>query len=213
VKDDPRHQNEKFDLSSIGAYLIQYADRLRSALRAVDAAALDRARARIEDAAIGRRRIFAIGNGGSAAIAEHLSCDWTKGTHCAGHPIVDTLSMSSNVALYSAIANDFGFERVFSTQIAFLGREGDVLVAISSSGNSPNILAGVAAARAAGMSTIGLSGFSGGKLRHAVHIPIHVDANNYGIVEDAHQAVMHVLAQYIACHRDGSVTGAAVTRG
>ena len=105
--------------------------------------------------------------------------------------------------LYSAIANDIGFEAVFSHQIALTGRAGDVLVAISSSGNSPNILAGVDAAKEAGMVTIGLSGFSGGKLRASADIVLHVDIDNYGIVEDAHQALCHVLAQFIACGRDG----------
>ena len=79
-----------------------------------------------------------------------------------------------------------------------------MLLAISSSGNSPNILAGVAAAAAKGVTTIGLSGFSGGKLRQIVDISLHVDASNYGIVEDAHQSIMHILAQFIACRRDGA---------
>jgi phosphoheptose isomerase len=205
VKEDPRHRNERCDSSSIGAYLGEYADRMKSALLTVDTDALDRARGVIEGAASRGKRVYAIGNGGSAAIADHLCCDWTKGTHVSGHPVIDSLSMTSNVALYSAIANDYGFDQVFSTQIMFLGREGDVLVAISSSGNSPNILAAVDAARDAGMSTIGLSGFNGGRLKEAVDISIHVAANNYGIVEDAHQSVMHVLAQYIGCHRDGDV--------
>lgn len=200
---DPRHRNTTFDHSSIGAYLREYAGNLERALRTVDSLELDRARAAIEAASARGNRIFAIGNGGSAAIADHLCCDWTKGTHAAGHPVIDTMSMSSNVALYSAIANDFGFEKVFSTQIALLARDGDVLVAISSSGNSNNILAAVDAARGKGMCTIGLSGFSGGRLKAAVAVPLHVEAANYGIVEDAHQAVMHVLAQYIARHRDG----------
>jgi D-sedoheptulose 7-phosphate isomerase len=157
----------------------------------------------IEGAAHAGGRVFAIGNGGSAAIADHLSCDLTKGTHASGHPVVDTSSMVSNVALYSAIANDFGFEKVFETQVNFLGKPGDVLIAISSSGNSANIVNAVEAAHARGMGTIGLSGFRGGKLRDAAQVSLYVDANNYGIVEDAHQALMHILAQYIACHRDG----------
>jgi D-sedoheptulose 7-phosphate isomerase len=203
MKNDPRHRNQKFDGSSICAYLTTYADTLRSALHGVNADALDRARALIEEAAVKKRRIFAIGNGGSAAIADHLSCDLIKGTHTSEHPIIDTLSMSSNVALYSAIANDYGFEQVFATQVSFLGQAGDVLVAISSSGNSANILLAVEAAHAAGMSTIGLSGFSGGKLKEAVQVSVHVAANNYGVVEDAHQAIMHIIAQFIAGKRDG----------
>lgn len=203
MQQDPRHLNATCDSSSVTAYLAEYAERLKAALLSVDANALDRARSAIEHAASAGRRVYAIGNGGSAAIADHLCCDWTKGTHAAGHPVVDTLSMTSNVALYSAIANDFGFERVFSTQVDFLGRPGDLLVAISSSGNSQNIVNAVEAAHVRGMSTIGLSGFKGGKLKETAQIVLHVDAYNYGIVEDAHQALMHVLAQYIACHRDG----------
>ena len=191
------------DASSAGAYLADYAERLHRALDGVDKVAMDRARSVVEQAAHAGRRVHSIGNGGSAAIADHLCCDWTKGTHASGHPIIDAHSLTANIALYSAVANDFGFETVFSRQIELIGREGDVLVAISSSGNSPNIVAGVSAARAAGMTTIGLSGFGGGALRDAADIALHVDDSNYGVVEDAHQAIIHVLAQFIACHRDG----------
>ena len=110
--------------------------------------------------------------------------------------------MTSNVALYTAIANDYGFENVFGTQLDFFGREGDLLIAISSSGNSPNILNAVTAAKDRGMFVAGFSGFSGGKLKDMVDASIYVGIDNYGIVEDAHQAVMHVIAQYIAGRRD-----------
>lgn len=199
---DPRFLNEQFDTSSIGNYLTGYINHLTSALEGVDKSNLDRARILVERASEEGKRIYTIGNGGSAAIADHLCCDWTKGTHSKGHPIIDTCSLSANSALYSAIANDYGFEKVFSTQIEFTGRAGDVLVAISSSGNSRNIVNAVASARAAGLATIGLSGFSGGALRKEVDVSLHIAANNYGIVEDAHQALMHVLAQYIASRRD-----------
>ncbi|VWX61106.1 SIS domain-containing protein [Burkholderiales bacterium 8X] len=208
MQEDPRHRNERFDLTSMGAYLADYADALRAALLTIDADALDAARALVVEAADKGNHIYAIGNGGSAAIADHLCCDLTKGTHVKGMPIIDTRSMTSNVALYSAIANDYGFEKVFSTQITFLGKPGDVLLAISSSGKSPNIVRAVATARELGMSTIGLSGFDGGALHTAVHVGLHVAANNYGIIEDAHQAVMHVLAQFIAAKRDAATTEA-----
>lgn len=202
MKDDPRYRNELFDATTLGTYLGDYASAFKSALQALDIDAVEKTRALIEGAASAGKRIFAIGNGGSAAIADHLCCDLTKGTHVSGQPVVDTTSLNANVALYSAIANDFGFEKVFSTQVNFLGKPGDVLLAISSSGNSPNILAAVAAARAIGMTTVGLSGFSGGGLKTAADVSIHVDANNYGIVEDVHQAIMHILAQYIALKRE-----------
>lgn len=191
-----------FHTSSVGAYLASYGNALQVALSSVDGAALDRARVLIEKAADVGRRIYAIGNGGSAAIADHLCCDLTKGTHVTGQPVIDSQSLCANVPLYTAIANDFGFDKVFSTQLTMIGRPGDVLLAISSSGNSANIVAGVTTAREIGMSVIGLSGFSGGALRETADVALHVDANNYGLVEDAHQAIMHVLAQYIALHRD-----------
>lgn len=199
---DPRFLNDLFDVSSIGSYLNEYASRLKSVLTTVDAGRLDAARLLVERAAADGKRIYSIGNGGSAAIADHLCCDWTKGTRSQGHPTIDTTSLSANGALYSALANDFGFEQAFSMQIEFSGKAGDVLVAISSSGNSRNIINAVRAAQAAGMSTIGLSGFSGGVLIDVCDVPLHVPANNYGVVEDAHQILMHVLAQYIALRRD-----------
>jgi len=199
---DPRFQNELCDNSSIATYLTEYADRLRAALLTVDAQALDRARSMIEDAARAGRRIYAIGNGGSAAIADHLCCDLTKGTHSDDHPVVDTTSLTANVALYTALANDFGFESVFARQVGYFGKQGDLLIAISSSGNSPNIIAAVEAAHRLGVGTIGLSGFTGGGLKGAAQVSLYVDANNYGIVEDTHQALMHILAQYIASGRD-----------
>ena len=130
-----------------------------------------------------------------------MCCDWTKGTHHEHHPTIPTQSLNANVPLYSAIANDFGFDRVFAAQVEMLGRPGDVLVAISSSGNSLNILAGVQAAKAMRMPIIGLSGFSGGELRDAADVALHVAENNYGIVEDAHQALVHILAQFMTCKR------------
>lgn len=202
MKDDPRSRNKTFDGSSVGAYLHDYAAGLKAALETVDIVQLEKARALIEATAASGNHIYAVGNGGSAAIADHLCCDWTKGTHHEKHPTLTAFSMSANVALYSAIANDYGFEKVFSTQVAFSGRKGDLLVAISSSGNSPNILNALETARGLGMKTIGLSGFSGGKLKASADIPLHIAADNYGVVEDAHQALMHVLAQYIAKKRD-----------
>ncbi len=202
MEQDPRHRNELCDRTSVGTYLLDYAARLKDALATIDGSALERALELIETATARGNKIYAIGNGGSAAIADHLCCDWVKGTHVHGHPTVSAQSLSANVALYSAIANDFGFEGVFSRQLEFLGREGDVLLAISSSGNSSNIIAALNAAHNIGMSSIGLSGFGGGKLKALANINLHISANNYGLVEDAHQAVCHVIAQYIALGRD-----------
>lgn len=202
---DPRHWNEVFDRTSISSYLSGYASKLMETLASVDPDELERARLTIEEAALAGRRLFVVGNGGSAAIADHLCCDWTKGTHTGVDPTIDTFSLSANTALYSAIANDYGFDQVFSTQVGFFGRPGDVLVAISSSGNSKNILSAVQAARERGMVTIGLCGFGGGRLSEASDIVLNVTAHNYGVVEDAHQALIHVLSQFIVLAREDGV--------
>jgi phosphoheptose isomerase len=129
----------------------------------------------------------------------------TKGTHVHGTPTVSSFSLSANMALYSAIANDYGFENVFSTQIEFHTHPGDLLIAISSSGNSPNIIRAVTKAKENGVKTIGMSGFKGGELVTVADISLYVGAHNYGIVEDAHQALVHILAQFIAKCRDQAV--------
>jgi D-sedoheptulose 7-phosphate isomerase len=206
VRQDPRHLNISFDTTSIDAYKREYAAALQEALNEVVSTEVERLCEAILECTGQRGQIFVVGNGGSAAIAEHLCCDWTKGTACQGHPIISTRSLTANSALYSAIANDYGFESVFDTQIDFFGKEGDVLIAISSSGNSPNIVNAAKRAKELGLFVAGFTGFKGGKLREIADASIHVPISNYGIVEDTHQSVMHVIAQYIACRRDGART-------
>lgn len=199
---DPRFRNEYGSPSSLADFIGDYADRYAAALKSVDADALNRTLAVISSAANNGRNIYVIGNGGSAAIADHLCCDFTKGTHTSTHPSLRAHSMCANGSLYSAIANDFSFEEVFSKQIEFFGSKGDVLIAISSSGNSANIIRGVQAAQTAGMIVIGLSGFNGGKLSKIADISLQIPVNNYGIVEDCHQSLMHIMAQVTALRRD-----------
>lgn len=201
-KQDPRHQNVTLDWSSIGAYMSDYAASLKTAIEAISSAAVEEVCKRVLQATSGGKQIFVVGNGGSAAVAEHLCCDWTKGTNCSGYPVIVSRSLTSNVALYTAIANDYGFEHVFDSQLEFFAGGDDVLIAISSSGNSPNVLNAVRRAKELGVFTAGFSGFSGGKLAEIADASVYVPTQNYGIVEDAHQAVMHIIAQYIACRRD-----------
>lgn len=199
---DPRHLNRTLDASSIDSYKSEYAAALQSSLNEVDSGEVERLCEAIQACTDKGRQIFVVGNGGSAAIAEHLCCDWTKGTVCEGHPIISSRSLTANNALYSAIANDYGFESVFDKQLDFFGNEGDILIAISSSGKSPNIVNAAKRAKELGLFVAGFTGFQGGTLREIADASIHVPINNYGIVEDAHQSVMHVIAQYIACRRD-----------
>ena len=199
---DPRHQNVTLDWSSVDKYKDNYAASLKAAIDGISPNSVQHICDKIYDVTRTGNQIFVIGNGGSAAIAEHLCCDWTKGTNCTGYPVITSRSLTSNVSLYSAIANDYGFEHVFDTQLEFFAKPGDLLIAISSSGNSPNVLNAVNRAKELGIFVVGMSGFSGGTLARIADASVHVATQNYGIVEDAHQAVMHIIAQYIACRRD-----------
>jgi phosphoheptose isomerase len=141
--------------------------------------------------------VFACGNGGSAAIANHLQCDHLKGIRTATDLVPRVVSLSSSIELITAIANDLAYENVFSYQLQSQSASGDVLIAISSSGSSPNILRALTWARDHDLRTIALTGFSGGEAMNIADVAIHVSGANYGVVEDLHQAIMHALAQYI----------------
>jgi phosphoheptose isomerase len=186
-----------------GAYLEESA----RAAASIDAVELERAAQTLLDAYSRGARVFACGNGGSAAIANHLQCDHLKGirTHTDLRPTV--VSLSSNVELVTAIANDIGYEDVFAYQLQSHSQPGDVLIAISSSGRSPNILRALTWARDHGLRTVALTGFDGGGARTTADVAIHVKCANYGVVEDLHQAAMHAIAQYI---RQSRMTAPAI---
>jgi histidinol-phosphate phosphatase family protein len=182
---------------SAASFADHYATELSHALATVDVAAFDRASKVLGDAYDRDAAVFACGNGGSASIANHLHCDHVKGVRVGTGLRTRVSSLSTNVEILSAIANDIGYDSVFQYQLESMARPGDVLVAVSSSGRSPNIVRALAWAESHGMQTIAMTGFSGGDARAMAGVSIHVDAHNYGIVEDAHQVCMHLLAQYV----------------
>jgi D-sedoheptulose 7-phosphate isomerase len=139
------------------------------------------------------QRVFVIGNGGSAATASHFVCDLVKSAEVSGFDPLRAFSLSDNIPLLTAWGNDASYSRVFAEQVRALADEGDVLIAISASGNSPNIVAGLSAALAKGVRTIGLLGFDGGAALDLVDIAIHVPSHDYGVVEAAHGAVAHAI--------------------
>jgi D-sedoheptulose 7-phosphate isomerase len=201
-KIDPRFKNSMFAAQTWKGYVRQYAHDLQDALEQLPDSLLEAASEVITTAVREGRRVFVAGNGGSAAIAEHLCCDWTKGTHSPGLPPLRTQSLASNVALLTAIGNDFGYDAVFSRQLEMLGSAGDVLLVISSSGNSPNILAVVDTAKAMGITTVALTGFTGGALAARADVCLHIPYSNYGLVEDCHQILMHTFAQLFSRLRE-----------
>jgi D-sedoheptulose 7-phosphate isomerase len=180
-----------------GAFVTDYARLVTAGLTSVASTEIDRAAAVLKQAIQNDRLIFACGNGGSAAIANHLTCDCSKGiaTNTTLRPRV--VSLSATVELITAIANDIDYTEIFAFQLRNAARPGDVLITISSSGDSENIVRALAWARDNGLTTIAMSGFSGGRSATTADISLHVAAENYGVVEDAHQALMHILAQYV----------------
>ncbi|HBY95485.1 MAG: SIS domain-containing protein [Ardenticatenaceae bacterium] len=137
--------------------------------------------------------IFILGNGGSAATASHFACDLAKGTQTEGIPAFRVVPLTDNVPLLTAWANDTSYDRVFAEQLAALIRPGDVVVAISTSGDSPNVLEATRLARKVGATTVALTGQSGGRLRRLADLTIRVPAGPIEQVEDAHLVIAHSL--------------------
>lgn len=200
---DPRFKNTVFAGETATAFLQGYATSLATCLQAVDGDALGNAIHTIEQCSQNGGTLYLAGNGGSAAVCDHLVGDFVKGTLHKDHPPVRAISLTENVALYTAAANDFGFDSVFAFQISARIQPQDVFLAVSSSGNSENIVQALDAAKNAGASTIGLSGFDGGRLKTNCDISLHLPFDNYGVVEDGHSALLHVMVQMIANSRDG----------
>lgn len=144
------------------------------------------------------RHIFILGNGGSAATASHIACDLSKNTRVADAPYMSVprmrvMSLNDNMSLFSAIANDEGYENVFAHQLENLLQEKDILLAISASGNSPNVLSAVKFARLYHARIVGWSGYDGGALAGLVDIPIVVPNWRIEQIEDVHMMMGHML--------------------
>jgi D-sedoheptulose 7-phosphate isomerase len=180
-----------------GTFVADYVRLVATGLTSVRSSEIDRAAAALKQAIRDDRLIFACGNGGSAAIANHLTNDCSKGiaTDTTLRPRV--VSLSATLELITAIANDIEYAEIFVHQLRNAARPGDVLITISSSGDSENIVRALAWARDNGLVTIALSGFSGGRSAKMADISLHVAGANYGVVEDAHQSLIHILAQYV----------------
>ena len=178
---------------SLQTTLRDYWDEVADIAAAIDLTDLERAAVMLLTCQARGRVVFVIGNGGSAATASHFACDLSKGTRRDGPPTFHVVSLTDNVPLLTAWANDSGYDRVFSEQLTALARPGDLLVAISASGNSPNVVAAVDAARSCGMSVVSLSGRSGGRLAHLVDVLVNVPSDTIEVVEDAHLIVAHSL--------------------
>jgi D-sedoheptulose 7-phosphate isomerase len=174
-----------------------YIDALRAALTELPVAALPPVFEILERAYRARRTIFVCGNGGSAATASHLAVDLAKSTRTAGAPAVRVMSLVDHVPALTAWANDEGYETVFSGQLAGLIEPGDVLIGISTSGNSANVLHAMRFARRSGAQVVGLLGAPGGAARQLCDAYVSAPGGTIEREEDLHMMLAHILTRHM----------------
>lgn len=143
------------------------------------------------------KQVFIMGNGGSGSTASHFVCDINKGSCFGLEKKFKVICLNDNMPTILAYANDFSYEKIFVEQLKNYIQPGDLVIGISGSGNSENVLKAVSYAREKGAVTIGLTGFDGGKLAKIVDIPFIVAVNDMQKVEDVHMIVVHMLMQYL----------------
>lgn len=174
-----------------------YIRELKSALDALPVDAIGRAVEMILQTYRRGGTIFVAGNGGSASTSSHFACDLGKGTAVEGKPRLRVISLADNLALLTAWANDVSYEAIFAEQLKNLMCPDDLLIAISASGNSPNVLRAAEYAHQLGCKVIGLTGFGGGKLADLADLAIIAESHEYGPVEDIHLILDHIMRRCI----------------
>ncbi len=180
--------------------IFEYRAGLKETLDALSIGDVEKVIAALEEAYAQGRQVFIIGNGGSAATASHMACDLAK-TVLGKSPHPQTrrfrvLALTDNVPLLTAWGNDVSYHTVFAEQLRNLANPGDLLISITGSGNSPNIVEAVRAAKELGLESIGLLGFDGGAVREMVDKAVIIRSDNYGYIEDMHMILTHLITHF-----------------
>jgi D-sedoheptulose 7-phosphate isomerase len=187
-----------------------YVQEIQTTLDRLPWDAIDRIIGVLRNACLEGRQVLTMGNGGSAMTASHFACDLGKGTRMPGGHFFRVVALTDNFAMFSAYANDCGYDQVFSQRLATLMRPGDVVIGISGSGNSANVIKAMQVAREGGATTIGFVGFDGGRLKDVVDYCLHVENNCMEQVEDVHLVLEHLICSALRCgpiERQPSPTG------
>lgn len=177
---------------------VQYVEALKNLLDNLNIDSIEQIIELLESRNNCNGRVFIIGNGGSAVTASHMANDWGAGLKRRDILNIDVISLADNIAVNSALANDVGFENIFLEQIRDNITSKDVIIAISASGNSLNIIKAVNYCKNVGVSVVGCTGFDGGKLKEISDINFHVETQKgeYGLVEDMHMILDHLIYTY-----------------
>jgi D-sedoheptulose 7-phosphate isomerase len=173
-----------------------YLDRLRRALDGLERDDLAALSEMLYRTYRNGKQVFVLGNGGSASTASHMAADIAKNTISPNMRRFRVLSLNDNTALLTALANDLGYEHVFSEQLRGMVRAGDLLIILSGSGNSPNVLRAIESARERSAVVAGVLGFDGGEAAKLVDLAIVVPSDHYGVVEDIHLVINHIIVEY-----------------
>lgn len=171
----------------------QYFSLLKQSVDGLDRDAIESLIDLLLEARKNGNNIYIMGNGGSAATASHFTCDFNKGLSYKKDIRFKMICLNDNIATMLAYSNDLGYENVFEEQLKNFLKKDDVVIGISGSGNSKNILNAVEYANELGAKTVGLTGFDGGKLKDIVDVSIHADINNMQVAEDVHMMICHML--------------------
>ena len=183
---------------SIEIFIAGYFKYLGEVLAGIDSKAIGRFIEILLSARKAGATIYFIGNGGSAATASHFANDIAIGTNAFDKPF-RAISLTDNQAIITAISNDFGYDGIFERQLRLLGRTGDVVVGISASGNSINLIKAFDYAKSVGIKTVAITGFDGGKMKQIADESVHVPTGlkEYGPAEDAHMVLDHLVGSYL----------------
>ena len=173
----------------------EYKSKVLGALNTLDLAGIAQAIEILREARDQRRQIFVCGNGGSASTASHFVCDMLKGASQRG-PRFRIMALTDSLAIITAYSNDVSYESIFTEQLKNFAQKGDVVIALSGSGNSPNVLSALEYANSIGCQTIALTGRDGGKLGPLSNLQIHVADPHMGRIEDGHLIACHMLCYY-----------------
>ena len=192
--------NRKFPVkkyAGISEYASDYFMQLRNAYSSINFNNLSKAAEILEYAYRNNKWVYVCGNGGSAALANHYVCDHGKLVKTLTNFVPKIYSLSTNIEMITAISNDISYNDIFEYQLKGLATKGDVLFTISSSGDSENVVRALIWSKENNVRTISLTGFNGGRSSKLADVNIHVGAHNYGVIEDVHQSIIQILAQYI----------------
>lgn len=184
--------------SSIEQSFMSYLAKSRQVENNIDFSALRKLISKMLEIHKTKNNFFVIGNGGSASTAQHFCTDLGVGSYYRKNPI-RAISLVDNPAIVTAVSNDSKFENVFETQIGLLANRGDLVLAISASGNSLNLVKAINLAKSLGITTAAMTGFDGGVLKNISDISLHFQSKSgeYGIVEDAHLRMCHFITEFI----------------